>query len=80
MTAVKYIQAVTRSERQASEARAWIADAVGYMISLGLFAQEEVGDAIDLAESLHYHYRDEGGEMTLSAKEAVDEELTYWGD
>lgn len=80
MTAVKYIQAVTRTERQAAEAREWIADAVQYMIILGLFAQEEVYDAVDLAESLHYHNRDEGGEMISSAKEAVDEELTYWGE
>lgn len=80
MTAVKHIQAVTRSERQAVERLEWIAEAVQYMIMLGLFAQEEVHDAIDLAESLHYHNRDEGGEMISSAKRAVDEEITYWGD
>lgn len=80
MTAVKYIQAVTRSERQAAEAREWIADAVGYMIMIGLYAQEEISDATDLAENLHYHSRDEGGEIMYSAKEAIDEELTYWGE
>jgi hypothetical protein len=80
MTAVKYIQAVTRSERHATEAREWIADAVQYMIMIGLFAQEEIYEATDLAENLHFHARDEGGEMMYDAKEAVDEELTYWGD
>lgn len=80
MTAVKYVQAVTRSERQAAEAREWIADAVQYMIMIGLYAQEEIYEAVDLAENLHYHNRDEGGEMMSSAKEAIDEELTYWGD
>ncbi|UAV89609.1 hypothetical protein [Pseudomonas phage COT4] len=80
MTAVKYVQAVTRSERQAAEAREWIADAVGYMIMIGLYEQKEIYDAVDLAENLHYHSRDEGGEIMYSAKEAVDEELTYWGD
>jgi hypothetical protein len=77
---MNYIQANTRNERQAVEAREWIADAVQYMIMIGLFAQEEIYDAVDLAENLHYHFRDEGGEMMYSAKEAVDEELTYWGD
>lgn len=76
MTAV----AVPRSERQAAEAREWIADAVQYMSMIGLFTQEEIYDALCLAESLHYHYRDEGGEMMSSAEEAVDEELTYWGE
>ena len=80
MTAVKYVQAVTRTERQAAEAREWIADAVGYMMNIGLFAQEEIYDALDLAETLHYGNRDEGGELMGSAKEVVDEELTYWGD
>jgi hypothetical protein len=80
MTAVKEVSFVTRSERQAAERREWIADAVGYMIGLGIYAQEEVYDCFALAESLEYHARDEGGELMFSAKEAVDEELTYWGD
>lgn len=80
MTAVKEVTFVTRSARQAVERMEWIADAVAYMISIGLFAQEEIYDCVALAESLHYHSKDEGGEMMYSAKEAVDEELTYWGD
>lgn len=80
MTAVKEVSFVTRSDRQAAERKEWIADAVGYMISIGFYAQEEVDEAVCLAETLHYHNLDEGGEMTYSAKEAVDEELTYWGD
>lgn len=80
MTAVLKVQATTRSERLAAERREWLADAVAYMISIGLYAQEEVDQAYDLAENLHYHLLDGLGEMEYSAKEAVDEELTYWGD
>ncbi len=80
MTAVVEVKAVTRAERQAAERREWIADAVGYMISIGLYAQDEIYDALDLAENLHYHSVDEGGELMYSAVDAVDEELTYWGD
>lgn len=70
----------SRSDSQARERKAWIADAVAHMIMIGLYAQEEVYEAVDLAENLHYSNRNEGGEMMCSAKEAVDEELTYWGD
>ncbi|UAW53462.1 hypothetical protein QGX15_gp014 [Pseudomonas phage psageK4e] len=80
MTAVKAVTFVTRSDRQAAERKEWIADAVAHMISIGLYAQEEVDQAYELADNLHYHSKDEGGEMMYSAKEAVDEELTYWGD
>lgn len=67
--------------RQLAKKREWLADAVQYMFMIGLFTQEEIYDAVDLAESLHYHglYKDEVN-PSFSAKEAVDEELTYWGD
>ena len=69
-----------RGERQSLERKEWIADAVAYLLAIGVYAQEEVYEAFYLAESLQYHSRDEGGEMMYSAKEAVDEELSYWGD
>lgn len=80
MTAVKHVQAITRTERQVAERKEWVAEAMTYMFSLGIFAQEEISDCHYLAHSLHFSARDEGGEMMYSAKEAVDEELTYWGD
>lgn len=78
--ATKTIVVETRRERQERERTLWIEEAVSYMIATGLYAQEEIEQAVDLAENLHYHGKDEGGEMHYSAKEAVDEELTYWGD
>lgn len=78
--ATKTIVVETRQIRQARERTAWIEEAVTYMIAIGLYAQEEIEQAVDLAENLHYHLVDETGEMFYSAKESVDEELTYWGD
>jgi hypothetical protein len=72
-----------RSERQAQERKDWIAEAVGYLFSIEAVDEGEIlysGTAYDLAESLWYYVRDEGGEMMYTPKEAVDEEMTYWGD
>ncbi|QNN99975.1 hypothetical protein phiPsa267_009 [Pseudomonas phage phiPsa267] len=80
MTAVKAVAFETRSERQLRIRKEWIADAMTYLFAIGIFAQEEISDCYDLADNLHWHSKDEGGEMMYSAKEAVDEELTYWGD
>ena len=80
MTAVVEVKSETRTERLAAERRKWIADAVAYMISIGLYAQEEIYDAVYLAEDLYLSNLDTTWEMIFSAEEAVDEELTYWGD
>ncbi|QNO00492.1 hypothetical protein phiPsa347_010 [Pseudomonas phage phiPsa347] len=69
-----------RSHRQAQERREWIDEAVVYLLALGIYAQDEITDAANLAIYLFSSARDEGGEIMYSAKEAVDEELTYWGD
>lgn len=63
------------------QVKEWIADAVSYMYDIGLFTQEEWKDCVSLAESLHENglYEDEVVPY-FSAKEAVDEELTYWGE
>jgi len=81
MTAVVAVRAITKTEREALEVKTWIADAIAYMFDIKLFKQEEWKDCVDLAESLHYHgvYKDEVV-PSFTAKEAVDEELTYWGD
>lgn len=79
MTAVQDVKSETRTQRQARERKVWIEQAVAYMIEIGLYAQEEVEQASDLAESLHLHCKDEGGEVVDSPKEVIDEELTYWG-
>lgn len=80
MTAVKSIVTVTRFERQQAERREWIADVVGYSYMIGLFAQDEMIDAVDLAESLYHNSVDEGGELLYTPQESLDEELTYWGE
>lgn len=77
-----------RSERQAQERKDWIAEAIGYLFMIGAVDEGDIfysgtlysSTAYDLAESLWYHARDEGGELMYSPKEAVDEEMTYWGD
>ncbi|WKV20401.1 hypothetical protein 16Q_008c [Pseudomonas phage 16Q] len=63
------------------QVKEWIADAIAYMYDIGLFTQAEWKDCVDLAESLHYNgrYEDEIN-PSFSAKDAVDEELTYWGE
>lgn len=70
----------SRSERQAREKVEWITQAVEYMLEIRLYSPEERNYASHLADSLWYHSRDEGGEMIYNPQEAVDEELTYWGD
>lgn len=69
-----------RFERQAQERKEWIVDAVWYLLDIGIYTQDEIYDAWSLAESLHWHGKDEGGEMMFTPKESVDEELSYWGD
>ena len=79
MTAVQDVKFETRTQRRARERKVWIEQAVAYMIEIDIYAQEEVEQATNLAENLHFHCKDEGGEMMCSPKDAVDEELRYWG-
>ena len=71
---------VPRDERQREERIQWINEAVAYMFELKVFAPDEYVQAVELADSLHWHNKDEGGDMMDTPKQAVDEELTYWGD
>jgi hypothetical protein len=74
------VKVETRSERQKREREQWIEQATHYLIELKVYDLLEYSDARDLAESLEYHARDEGGEHMYTAKEAVDEEMTYWAE
>lgn len=62
----------------------WITTAISYLMKLGVYAQEEFEGANELAETLwggsnNEHYLSDQSMLT-SAVDAVDEELTYWGD
>lgn len=57
-----------------TDRKEWIADAVWYMLDIGLFTQDEINDCYYLADNLYDNFED------YTPKEAVDEELTYWGD
>lgn len=74
------VKVETRSERQKREREQWITDCMNYLIQLKVFSITELKDAEMLAISLEFHSRDEGGEHMYTAKEAVDEEMTYWGE
>lgn len=84
MTAMVAVKATTRKERLEAARTQWIQEAIDYLFKLGVFTAGELEDANSLAESLwdnsdnedyfedHVHF--------LGAADAVDEELTYWGD
>lgn len=69
-----------RSERQARERRSWIAGAMAYMFEMRLFSASQYNQCQDFAETLWFANRNEGGEMMNTPQEAVDEEISYWGD
>lgn len=60
-----------------SDKELWIGEAVAYMELLELQLGEQ--DAHQLAESLFEGAISLGG-VGMTPQEAVDEELTYWGD
>lgn len=63
---------------------AWIQQAVDYMIELSLYSPDDLKGARELAETLWESSDNEDVFMDctrlFTAKDAVDEELTYWGD
>lgn len=84
MTAMVSVKATTREERRNKSRNKWLEDAVAYLIKIGVYAPDELEGANELAEILwdssdNEDYFDDHA-MFQSAKEAVDEELTYWGD
>lgn len=78
MTAVKQVQIVTRSERQAAECKVWVQEAADYLVHLGVYGPEELQHAHEYASNLCSQYRDDGGELMDTPKDAVDEDLTYY--
>lgn len=63
----------------------WINAAINYLMKLGVYAPDELEGANELAETLWEgsdddQYCDSAHAIRVCAEEAVDEELTYWGD
>jgi hypothetical protein len=85
MTAVVSVKATTREERLIAARNAWIQEAMNYMFKLGIYdAIEEAEGANELAEILwdgsdNEEFFDDHT-LFMSPSDAVDEELTYWGD
>jgi hypothetical protein len=82
MSAVVKVTAVKKFNRETLKTK-WILDAVQYMGELKLFnliKQQQYHDATDLAETIFDNFNDgcEPDNWT-TPKDAVDEELTYWG-
>lgn len=65
---------LTRDDLLALQKDAWLAQAVQYMVELGVYSTLEHTAAYMLAESLWEGYED------MTPQEAVTEELSYWGD
>lgn len=76
------VKVETKHERQARERELWVIGASAYLVSLGVFTEEEKDQADELAASILFcncidcHT----GEIEYSVKEAIDEEMTYWGE
>lgn len=84
MTAMISATATTREERRNKSRNKWLEDAVAYLIKIGVYAPDELEGANELAEILwdssdNEDYFDDHA-LFQSAEDAVDEELTYWGD
>lgn len=84
MTAMVSVKATTREERRNKSRNKWLEDAVAYLIKIGVYAPDELEGANELAEILwdssdNEDYFDDHA-LFQSAEDAVDEELTYWGD
>lgn len=78
MTAVVAISAVTKAKKLESQRGHWIDEATQYMGQLGMFnleIEKEYVDAYQLAESLW-----DTNDVGTTVKEAVQEELSYWGE
>lgn len=69
-------------EMKRERSKEWIADAVCYMIMIGVYAQDEIYDCLCLAETLWDNSENEDypEDSWLSAEYAVDEEMSYWGE
>jgi hypothetical protein len=67
----------TRVNRQAAERKYWKQEVADLLILMGIFGPEEPATAAVYASRLMYRNLDEGGELTVSPKEAVEDDATY---
>lgn len=84
MTAMISAKATTRQERLEAARTEWIQAAINHLLKLGVYAPDELEGANELAEMLWDNSDNEDcfddHALFMSAVDAVDEELTYWGD
>lgn len=84
MTAMVSVKATTRDERFNAYRNEWIQTAVNYLLRIGVYAPDELEGANELAETLwessdnDEFWNDEA--LRLCPEDAVDEEMTYWGE
>jgi hypothetical protein len=85
MTAVRAFVVETKADKLERLTTEWLQEAVGYMFTLKMYDgvdPQEISQAYELAETL-WENSDNAGlsfEDWLTPEEAVDEELSYWGD
>jgi hypothetical protein len=67
----------TRVNRQAAERKYWKQEVADLLILTGMFGPDEQAAAGIYATSLMYRNLDEGGELIVSPKEAVEDDYSY---
>lgn len=71
---------LTRDDLLALQKDEWVAQATQYMVSLGVYSTLEHTAAYMLAESLWHTSDNDGSSCDVTPQEAVEEELSHWGD
>lgn len=71
---------LTRDDLLALQKDAWVAQATQYLVELGVYSTLEHTAAYMLAESLWEGADNDGSPTDATPQEAVQEELSYWGD
>ena len=71
---------LTHDDLLALQKDAWVAQAVQYLVELGVYSTLEHTAAYMLAESLWDNSDNDGSSTDMTPQEAVEEELSYWGD
>lgn len=84
MSAVRAFKVATRQERLDAFRTQWIQEAIDYLYKLGVYAPDELEGANELAETIwensdnEIYFEDHA--LRYSAVDAVDSELSYWGE
>lgn len=71
------INIASRVSRHSAERKYWKQEAADLLILKGVCGPDELEAAAEYAESLMYRNVDESGELMVSPKEAVDDDLIY---